>query len=66
MESLYNQLYLQFFNSQSETWHKCYRHIEDGTSLFEEKKIIFNKITAFLGFEILQFLAETLLKGCTL
>ena len=30
------------------------------TPLFEEKKIIFDKITTFLDFEILQFLANTL------
>ena len=30
------------------------------TSLFEEKKIIFDKLTAFLDFEILQFLSNAL------
>ena len=34
------------------------------TFCFEEKKIIFDKITAFLDFEILQFLAKTLWKVC--
>ena len=32
------------------------------TFLFEEKKIIFDKITAFLDFDILQFLPKTLPK----
>ena len=34
------------------------------TFLFEEKKINFDKITAFLDFEILQFLAKTQWKVC--
>ena len=34
------------------------------TLFFEEKKNHFDKITAFLDFEILQFLAETLWKVC--
>ena len=34
------------------------------TLFFEEKKIIFDKITAFLDFEILQFLAKILWKVC--
>ena len=36
------------------------------TFLFEEKKIIFDKITAFLDFEILQFLVKTLWKVCVI
>ena len=34
------------------------------TFLFEEKKIIFDKITPFLDFEILQFLSNTLWQVC--
>ena len=34
------------------------------TSLFEEKKIFFDKITAFLDLVILQFLANTLYEVC--
>ena len=36
------------------------------TFLFEEEKIIFDKITALLNFEILQFLAKTLWKVCVI
>ena len=35
-----------------------------GILKIEEKKIIFDKITAFLNFEMLQFLAKTLWKVC--
>ena len=64
IESLYNQLLLQCYSNQSEILHKCFRHIEDVHLLFFEvkKKIIFDKITAILDFEILQFLANTLKK----
>ena len=34
------------------------------TSPFEEKKNMFDRITAFLDFEVLQFLAKTLWKVC--
>ena len=63
MESLYNQLLLQFLSNQSETSHKCHRHIEDVHLFFpKRKKVIFDQITAFLDFEILQVLAKTLWK----
>ena len=55
-----NQL-LQFLSNQSETSHKCYRHIE---VFLKRKKIISDKITAFLYFECLQFLAKTPWKVC--
>ena len=60
-KSLYNQSLLQFLSNPSKTSHKGYRHIEDVHLPFQrEKKIIFDKITASLDFEILQFLAKTL------
>ena len=62
MESLYNQHLLEFLSNQSETSQKCYRHIENLHLLFCREKVIFDKITAFLDFEILQFLAKTLWK----
>ena len=64
-KSLYNQLLLQFLSNHSETLYKCYRHIEDmHFSFLKRKKIFFDKITAFLDFELLQFLAKTLWKVC--
>ena len=54
-----------FISSQSETLHKCFRHIEDvHLSFLKRKKYFFVKITAFLDFEILQFLDETLWNVC--
>ena len=67
MKSLYNQFLLQFLSSQSETLHKCFKHIEDvHLSFLKRKKSSFFlvKITAFLDFEILQFLDKTLWNVC--
>ena len=52
METMYNQLLLQFLSNQSETSHKCYRHIEDVHFLLKRKKNSFEKVTAFLDFKI--------------
>ena len=45
--SLCNQLLPEFSSSQFETFHRCYKHIEDVHVTFNKKKIIFDKITAF-------------------
>ena len=45
--SLCNQLLPEFSNNQSETLHRCYKHIEDVHVTLAGKKIIFDKITAF-------------------
>ena len=45
--SLYNQLLPEFSGNQFETFHRCYKHIEDVHWLLAGKKIIFDKITAF-------------------
>ena len=64
LKNLYNQLLLQFLSSSPKTLHKCFRHIEDEHLPLWREKIIFDKITAFLDFDILQFLANTLWKVC--
>ena len=54
-----------FLSNQSETLHKCFRHIEDVHLFFLKRKIIiFVKITAILDFEVLQFLNKTLWNVC--
>ena len=61
MESLHHQLLLLFLSIWSEAWLKCFKHIENVHLFFKKRKItIFDKITEFLDFEILQFLANTL------
>ena len=44
--SLCNQLLPEFSSNQFESFHRCYKHIEDVHVTFR-KNIIFNKITAF-------------------
>ena len=57
--SLFNQLHPEFSSNQFETFHRCYKHIEDEHVTLAGKKIIFDEITAFwtktifrLGFNI--------------
>ena len=47
--SLCYQLLPEFSSNQFETVHRCYKHIEDVHVTFCRRKIIFDKITAFLA-----------------
>ena len=45
--SLCNQLLPEYSSNQFNTFHRCYKHIEDNMWLLAGKKINFDKITAF-------------------
>ena len=45
--SLCNQLLPEFSSNQFETFHRCYKHIENVHVTLTGKKIIFDKIKAF-------------------
>ena len=60
LESLYNQLLLQFLSSQSKTVHKCFRHIEDVHFSFLKRQNLFfgSKLQHFWTLKFYSFLIK--------